>query len=111
MRCDIYGKFWFQTCPRIVVYSPQIAENYKRKSGQGLSVLFVVTWLLGDLCSLIGAILANLLPTVIMLAVYVRKSSLLDQTTDLIMVHGSTPYATLHSCFRFTIIAGRILNY
>jgi len=54
----------------IVVYSPQIAENYKRKSGQGLSVLFVFTWLLGDLCSLIGAILANLLPTVIMLAVY-----------------------------------------
>jgi len=54
----------------IVVYSPQIAENYQRKSGQGLSVLFVLTWLLGDLCSLVGAILANLLPTVIMLAAY-----------------------------------------
>lgn len=40
---------------RIVVYSPQIVENYKLKSGEGLSVPFVVIWLLGDLCNLIGA--------------------------------------------------------
>jgi len=54
----------------VVVYSPQIVENYQRKSGEGLSVLFVVTWLLGDLCNLIGALMAGLLPTVIILAVY-----------------------------------------
>jgi len=54
----------------IVVYSPQIIENYRLKSGEGLSVLFVVVWLLGDLCNLFGAILAGLLPTVIILALY-----------------------------------------
>jgi len=54
----------------IVVYSPQIIENYQLKSGEGLSVLFVIVWLLGDLCNLFGAILAGLLPTVIILALY-----------------------------------------
>jgi len=65
---SIFG--WISLACWIVVYSPQIAENYKRKSGQGLSVSFVVTWLLGDLCSLVGALWARLLPTVIMLAAY-----------------------------------------
>jgi len=40
------------------------------QSGEGLSVLFVIVWLLGDLTNLIGAILAGLLPTVIILAAY-----------------------------------------
>ncbi|KAI0322344.1 PQ-loop-domain-containing protein [Amylostereum chailletii] len=52
------------------VYSPQIYENYRLKSGEGLSVPFVIIWLLGDLCNLVGAAMAGLLPTVIILAVY-----------------------------------------
>lgn len=56
---------------RLVVYTPQIIENYQLKSGEGLSVLFVIIWLLGDLCSLFGAVLAHLLPTIIILAIYV----------------------------------------
>jgi solute carrier family 66 (lysosomal lysine-arginine transporter), member 1 len=57
---------------RVVVYSPQIIENYQLKSGEGLSVFFVVIWLAGDLASLFGAILARLMPTIIILAAYVR---------------------------------------
>jgi hypothetical protein len=57
---------------RVVVYSPQIYENFILKSGEGLSIAFVVIWLAGDLCNLIGASLAGLLPTVIILAGYVR---------------------------------------
>lgn len=60
---------------RIVVYSPQILENYRLKSGEGLSVLFVLIWLAGDLCNLFGGILAGLLPTIIILAAYVRSVS------------------------------------
>jgi hypothetical protein len=41
------------------------------KSGEGLSVAFVVIWLLGDLFNLIGACRAGLLPTVIIVAGYV----------------------------------------
>jgi len=60
----------------IVVYSPQLYENYTRQSGEGLSVLFVVIWILGDLSNLAGAILAGLLPTVIILGLYVSIVSL-----------------------------------
>ena len=57
---------------RVIVYSPQIYENFILQSGEGLSIAFVVIWLAGDLCNLIGASLAGLLPTVIILAGYVR---------------------------------------
>lgn len=56
---------------RIVVYSPQIIENYQLQSGEGLSLLFIYVWLLGDVCNLVGAVMAGLLPTVIILGVYV----------------------------------------
>lgn len=46
-------------------------ENYQLESGEGLSLLFIYTWLLGDLCNVCGATLAHLLPTVIILGVYV----------------------------------------
>ncbi|PPQ76620.1 hypothetical protein CVT24_011324 [Panaeolus cyanescens] len=59
---------WISIACWIVVYSPQVYENYSLQSGDGLSVLFVIIWLLGDLTNLLGAILANLLPTVIILA-------------------------------------------
>jgi hypothetical protein len=37
----------------LVVYTPQIWENYQLKSGEGLSVGFVVLWLMGDLTGLL----------------------------------------------------------
>jgi solute carrier family 66 (lysosomal lysine-arginine transporter), member 1 len=61
---------------RVVVYSPQLYENYVLQSGEGLSVAFVLIWLVGDLCNLSGAILAHLLPTVIILALYVSPPDL-----------------------------------
>ncbi|WVR05887.1 hypothetical protein IAU60_002913 [Kwoniella sp. DSM 27419] len=54
----------------VVVYSPQIWENYQLQSGEGLSVPFIVLWLLGDITNLFGGMLAGLLPTMIILAVY-----------------------------------------
>lgn len=55
----------------VVVYSPQMWENYQLKSGEGLSVPFIILWLLGDITNLFGGMMAHLLPTVIILAVYV----------------------------------------
>jgi len=54
----------------VIVYSPQLYENYSLQSGEGLSIPFVLTWLIGDLANLFGAAMAGLLPTVIILAVY-----------------------------------------
>jgi hypothetical protein len=68
----LYHNFVYR---RVVVYSPQIYENYKLKSGEGVSVPFVAIWLLGDLLNLVGAALAGLLPTVIVLAIWVRLTS------------------------------------
>ncbi|KAF9644909.1 PQ-loop-domain-containing protein [Thelephora ganbajun] len=61
---------WVSLACWIVVYSPQLWENYTLQSGQGLSVLFVLIWLLGDVTSLMGGLIAQLVPTVIILAVY-----------------------------------------
>ncbi|CAG8727196.1 2120_t:CDS:2, partial [Cetraspora pellucida] len=48
----------------MVVGFPQLYENYKRKSGDSVSLPFVYIWLLGDFFNLLGAILQNLLLTV-----------------------------------------------
>jgi hypothetical protein len=32
----------------VVVFSPQILENFRRASADGLSVVFIVVWLAGD---------------------------------------------------------------
>ncbi|KAI8332615.1 PQ loop repeat-domain-containing protein [Chlamydoabsidia padenii] len=65
----------------IVVFSPQFYENYKRKNTEGVSATFLLLWILGDLFSLLGAVLENLMLTVILLAVYylIADSSLLGQ--------------------------------
>jgi len=68
-------------CFRIIVYSPQIIENHQLQSGEGLALLFIYIWLLGDLCNVIGALVARLLPTVIILGVYVGGGSM-TETAD-----------------------------
>ena len=89
---------------RLVVYTPQIIENYRRKSGEGLSVIFVVIWLIGDLFNLFGAILTGLLPTVIILAVYVSEPKMWTKYD--ISKPFSTPSATRFYCFRYISIDG-----
>ncbi|KAF2140410.1 uncharacterized protein K452DRAFT_327747 [Aplosporella prunicola CBS 121167] len=54
----------------VVVFSPQIIENFRRASADGLSVVFIVIWLAGDVFNIIGAVLQRVLPTMIILAVY-----------------------------------------
>lgn len=86
------------------MYSPQLIENYTLKSGEGLSVAFVVIWLIGDLTNFVGAILAHLLFTVIVLAVYVCYSQVyVIPSADRPLV--STLYAIQLSFFRFITIA------
>ncbi|EPS72867.1 hypothetical protein M569_01891, partial [Genlisea aurea] len=36
---------------------PQIITNFKTKSAEGLSIVFLVTWILGDLLNLFGCLL------------------------------------------------------
>ena len=54
----------------IIVFIPQIYEIYKTKSTKGLSLHFLVLWLVGDIFNLLGSIIQGLLLTVILLAGY-----------------------------------------
>jgi uncharacterized protein with PQ loop repeat len=54
----------------VVVFSPQIIENFRRGSADGLSLLFLVVWLAGDVFNILGAVLQGVLPTMTILAIY-----------------------------------------
>lgn len=54
----------------VVVFSPQIIENFRRSSADGLSLIFLIVWLLGDVFNILGAVLQGVLPTMMILAVY-----------------------------------------
>ncbi|KAI5282839.1 hypothetical protein KEM54_002548 [Ascosphaera aggregata] len=54
----------------VVVFSPQIIENFRRHSADGISLLFLAIWLLGDVFNILGAVMQRVLPTMIILAVY-----------------------------------------
>lgn len=54
----------------IVLLLPQLIEQWKTQSADGISIGFLLIWLLGDITNLAGSIWAGLLPEVIMLAVW-----------------------------------------
>lgn len=54
----------------VVVFSPQILENFRRQSAEGLSVVFIIVWLAGDVFNILGGVLQGILPTMLILAVY-----------------------------------------
>lgn len=54
----------------VVVFSPQIIENFRKSSSDGLSIEFVLIWLAGDVFNILGAVLQGVLPTMIILAIY-----------------------------------------
>src|SRR4051794_10515601 len=49
---------------------PQLVENYRNSSAEAISLGFIFIWFLGDICNLIGAAWAGLVPVVIAIAVY-----------------------------------------
>ncbi|KAF9394747.1 hypothetical protein CPC16_010397 [Podila verticillata] len=53
-----------------IVFTPQLWENYKRKSGESLSLTFLYIWLAGDIFNILGATMDNLLLTMRILAWY-----------------------------------------
>ncbi|CAI5759009.1 unnamed protein product [Candida verbasci] len=54
----------------IVLLMPQLIEQWRLKSVEGIAIGFISIWFLGDLFNAIGAIWAHLLPEVIFLAIW-----------------------------------------
>lgn len=54
----------------MMVSPPQIIKNLRRQSAEGISAAFIGTWLLGDICNISGTLLQDVLPTMVLLAIY-----------------------------------------
>lgn len=54
----------------IVLLMPQLIEQWRLKSAEGIAIGFISIWFLGDVFNLTGAFLAHLLPEVVFLAVW-----------------------------------------
>ncbi|KAF1964979.1 PQ-loop-domain-containing protein [Bimuria novae-zelandiae CBS 107.79] len=54
----------------IFLLVPQLIENYRQSSADGISLAFLTVWFIGDVTNLAGALWAQLVPTVIALAIY-----------------------------------------
>lgn len=54
----------------ICLLMPQLIQNYKSQSAEGLSMAFLFVWMVGDIANLSGALLTGLAPTAIALAIY-----------------------------------------
>lgn len=75
----------------IIVFVPQIYENFSRKSSEGLSLMFIILWLAGDVFNVLGAVLQGVLPTMIILAVYYTLADIVLLVQCLIYGHGENP--------------------
>lgn len=54
----------------IVLLMPQLIEQWRLKSAEGIAIGFITIWFCGDLFNLVGALWAHLLPEVVFLAVW-----------------------------------------
>jgi len=64
----IAGELTLETACWVVVFSPQIIENFRRSSAEGLSIEFIIIWLAGDFANIIGAVMQKVLPTMVSFA-------------------------------------------
>ncbi|KAF1928635.1 vacuolar membrane PQ loop repeat protein [Didymella exigua CBS 183.55] len=77
-------------CAWIFLLVPQLIENYKSGSADGISLVFLAIWFIGDVTNLAGALWAGLVPTVIALAMYFCVA-------DLILITQCVYYNTINA--------------
>ncbi|KAJ2451788.1 hypothetical protein EV183_003384 [Coemansia sp. RSA 2336] len=54
----------------MVVMFPQIHLNYKRKSGEGVSLVMMVAWVCGDIFNITGALMQGLVSSTVLIGSY-----------------------------------------
>lgn len=80
----------------VVVFSPQILENFRRGSADGLSLHFIIVWLIGDVFNILGAVLQGVLPTMVCNILVVSRMDTIAwlQELTLSLRRSSWPYIT-----------------
>ncbi|ODV82404.1 uncharacterized protein CANTADRAFT_4401 [Suhomyces tanzawaensis NRRL Y-17324] len=73
----------------IVLLMPQLIEQWRLQSAEGIAIGFITIWFLGDIFNLLGSIWAGLLPEVIFLAVWFCIA-------DFLMIFSYVYYTHLH---------------
>jgi len=74
----------------ICLLLPQLITNYKNQNADGLSILFLLIWVLGDASNLAGACFTKLSPSAIALASYFCFA-------DLVLISQCTYYNTINA--------------
>ncbi|KAH7020430.1 PQ loop repeat protein [Ilyonectria destructans] len=54
----------------VVVFSPQIIQNFRNKKADAVSLPFLLIWLVGDIFNVVGSVLQKVLTSMIVLAIY-----------------------------------------
>ncbi|KAK9470481.1 PQ loop repeat-domain-containing protein [Dipodascopsis tothii] len=62
----------------VVLLVPQLLEQFRTKSSEGISIPFLAAWFLGDLANLVGAVWGGLLREMILLAVWFCFADLIE---------------------------------
>lgn len=73
----------------IVLLMPQLIEQWRLKSADGIAIGFISIWFLGDVFNLFGALWAHLLPEVVFIAVWFCIA-------DFLMISSYVYYTHLH---------------
>ncbi len=88
-------------------------ENYRSGSADGISLVFLAIWFIGDVTNLAGALWAGLVPTVIALAMYFCVADLVRyRSSQLHSLHHallltSTPKILITQCVYYNTINAR----
>ncbi|ORE02157.1 PQ-loop-domain-containing protein [Rhizopus microsporus var. microsporus] len=107
----------------LIVFIPQLLENYKRKSGDGLSIVFLFVWLLGDIFNLIGIVMEDLMFTMFLLAlwytvadigliwqvIYYQQVTLYTKLKQEESSNGSIDMAAKRSAFWINLVGSSVL--
>ncbi|KAK9370990.1 PQ loop repeat-domain-containing protein [Lipomyces kononenkoae] len=67
----------------VVLLVPQLIDQWRMKSSEGVSLLFLAAWLLGDVANLLGAVWAHLLRNVVVLAIWFVFADTLELSSAL----------------------------
>ncbi|KAI1710067.1 PQ loop repeat domain-containing protein [Ditylenchus destructor] len=83
----------------LVPLFPQLYENYRTKRCEGLSVYFLMFWMIGDTCNMIGAVLTHQQPLQQIIGVYYIIQ-------DMVLISQFVYYTRLYQANRQGMIAG-----
>ncbi|KAF9353083.1 hypothetical protein BGX34_011809, partial [Mortierella sp. NVP85] len=102
----------------------QLWTNYKRKSGESLSLVFLYIWLLGDIMNLVGATIDNLLLTMRVLAwyyivadlamiaqIYYYRRTSVKGSFESVITHANPEVLNTHDGEHAPLVGGSTSNY